>query len=226
MGADPTMRSIAILWMFLAAILTSCQPQVVGTGPWVKKIDSEALSTIVINFATKMKIDKHLELEDSWAGYDDYITTLCLQFSSQRTLTVYDARLLLVELVEEFLYRLNNNTVVSFELDHFPFTAKDLDIKINFESFYGRYIDELYVGLVWLQDGCVHFYAFDRKDPSLNGIDWDHHRFEPYTKSRELALIKRQADLPYIEHIENPDPPKTRKSLSNIPERYIAPLIY
>lgn len=217
------MRKLAIVWMFLAAILTSCQPKVVGIGPWVKKIDSEELSRIVINFATKMKIDKHLELEDSWAAYDDYILKMCLEFSSQRLLTLYDARLLLVEVVEELLYRLNNNTIISFELDHFPFTARDLDIKINFESFYGRYIDELYIGLVWLQAGCVHYYAFDRKDPSLNGIDWDHHRFEPYTKARELALIKKQADLPYIEHIENPHPPKILTPLSSLPERYIAP---
>lgn len=219
------MRHIAILWMFLAAILTSCQTKIVPKGPWVKKIDSEAISTIIINFATKMKIDKHLELEDSWAAYEDYITRLCLQFSSQRTLTVYDARLLMVELVEDLLYRLNNNEIVSFELDHYPFTANDLDVKINFESFYGRYIDELYVGLVWLQAGCVHFYAFDRKDTELNGTDWDHHRFEPYTKSRELALIKKQADLPYIEHIEPPDPPKLRKH-SFFPDRYISPYTF
>lgn len=215
------MRKIAILWMFLAACLNSCQPKVVPVGPWVQKIDSEELSRIVINFAVKMKIDKHLELEDSWAAYDDYVTRMCLQFSSQRLLTVYDARLLMVELVEDLLYRLNNNTVVSFELSHYPFTANDLDIKINFESFYGRYIDELYVGLAWLQAGCVHFYAFDRKDPSLNGIDWDHHRFEPYAKSRELALIKRQVDMPYIEHIENPTILR-KPNLSQLPERFLA----
>jgi hypothetical protein len=213
------MRKLVVLWMFLAAILTSCQPKVETTGPWVKKIDSEELSRIIINFSTKMKIDKHLELEDSWAAYDDYILKLCLNYSSQRLLTVYDARLLMVELVEELLYRLNNNMIISFELDHFPFTARDLDVKINFESFYGRYVDELYVGMAWLQAGCVHFYAFDRKDPTYNGIDWDHHRFEPYSKSRELALIKRQADLPYIEERENPNPPK-RSIFSRLPERY------
>lgn len=215
------MRNVAILWMFLAALLTGCQPKVVGTGPWVKKIDSEELSRIVINFALKMKIDKHLELEDSWAAYDDYITKLCLQFSSQRTLTVYDARLLIVEVVEDLLSRLNNNTVIGFELGHFPFTANDLDVKINFESFYGRYIDELYVGLVWLQAGCVHFYAFNRKDPRLLEIDWDNDRFEPYTKSRELALIKRQVDLPYIEHIDHSNPLK-KPPITPLPERYIA----
>ena len=80
------MRYFVILLMFLTTIFASCQRKVVGTGPWVKKIDSEELSKIVINFSVKMKIDKHLELEDSWAEYDDYITCLCLQYSSQRLL--------------------------------------------------------------------------------------------------------------------------------------------
>lgn len=217
------MRHLTVLLMFLAAIFSGCQTKSVGVGPWVKKIDSEELSRIVINFSTKMKIEKHLELEDSWAAYDDYVNKLCLQYSSQRLLTLYDARLLMVELVEELLYRLNNNMIISFELDHFPFTADDLDVKITFESYYGRYIDEQYIGLVWLQAGCVDFYAFDRKDKSLNGIDWDHHRFEPYAKSRELALIKRDADLPYIEHIPNPNPLRATNPRTVFPERYLLP---
>jgi hypothetical protein len=172
-----------------------------------------------------MKIEKHLELEDSWAAYDDYISRLCIQFSSQRLLTVYDALLLLVEVVEELLYRLNNNSIISFELGTFPFTANNLDVKITFESFYGRYIDEKYVGLAWLQAGCVHFYAFDRKDPSYNGIDWDHHRFEPYSKSRQLALLKKQADLPHIEQRENPNT-QLRDAYHPFPERYVSPNAY
>lgn len=215
------MRYLAIFWMLVAAILTSCQPKVVGTGPWVQKIDSEELSRIMINFGLKMKIDKHLELEDSWASYEDYINRICLQFTSQRLLTLYDARQLLVELVEDLLNRLNSNSITGFQLAQYPFTARDLDVKISFESFYGRYVDELYIGLVWLQAGCAHYYAFDRKDPSLNGIDWDHYRFEPYSKSRELALIKKEVDLPYIDHIEDPDPPR-KGHIANFPERYIA----
>jgi hypothetical protein len=214
------MRHAAILLMLFAALLTGCQTKTVGEGPWVKKIDSEEMSKIVINFSTKMKRDKHLELEDSWVAYNDYISKICLRYTSQRLLTVYDARLLMVELVEEFLYRLNNNTVISFELAHFPFTADDLDVKIKFESYYGLYADPLYVGLAWLQAGCVHFYAFDHKDRSLESIDWSNYRFEPYSKSRELALLKREADLPFIEQAS---PPLKRADIDLGFERYFSP---
>lgn len=214
------MRHLAILLIILGAIFTGCRTETVGTGPWVQKIDSEELSRIVINFSVNMKVEKHLELEDSWAAYNDYISKICLQYTSQRLLTVYDARLLMVEVVEDFLSRLNNNMIVSFELGQFPFTADNLDVKITFESYHGRYVDEQYVGLAWLQAGCVHFYAFDRKDKTLNGIDWDHHRFEPYTKSRELALLKKQADIPYIEHIENPNASYRRPGIQY--EKYLS----
>lgn len=188
-------------WAVLALIATGCQwlqfSQHERVVPKEERaeVDSEELSRLVINFALKMKVEKHLELEDSWSESHDSLDRMTLRFSSQRLLTVYDARLLLVEVVEEFLSRLNQNSILRHQLWKTPFEAGDLDVKINFESYYGRYIDEKYVGCVWLNQGMVYFYAFDAKDHSYNGIDWRHFRIEPYAKSRELALLKREADL-------------------------------
>jgi hypothetical protein len=117
-----------------------------------------------------------------------------------------EARLLMVELLEEFLYRLNNHTVLSFQLETFPFTADDLEVKINFESYFGLYVDPLYIGLSWLKCGCVYYYAFDIKNYDA---DWSHQRFEPYFKSRELALIKKKADIPFDERENFPKRPNT-----------------
>lgn len=191
------MRNRLFIWMIIfGAMITGCTPTVYHTGPMVKRIDSEALSKLVIDYSVKLKSDHRLYLEDSWVAYDDYIKRMCLQFSSMRLVTVEEARRLIVELVEGLLERVNKHILLSYELDKYPLTARELDVKINFESFHGMFSDEQYVGLIWLQCGCVHFYAFDRKDPN---IDWDHHRFEPYSKSRELALIKKEADIEYSE---------------------------
>lgn len=190
------MRKLAVFMIFIGVLFTGCQSKVVPKGPWVQKIDSWELSRMVINYSTQMKTEKHLDLEDSYAAYEDDIKKIVLRYSSQRLLTLYEARLLIVELVDGFLDRLNFNSFVSTDLDHFPFTPNDLDVRINFESYYGKYCDEQYIGLIWLQDGCVYYYAFDRKDLR---VDWDHDRLEPYFKSRELALIKREADIPFLE---------------------------
>lgn len=212
--ASYIMRHLIICLFVLVAILTGCQPKNIPTGPWVQKIDSEELSRLVINFSTKMAKEQHLFLEDSYAAYDDSIKKICLRYSSQRLLTLKEARLQIVEITEEFLSRLNNNTILGFELETYPFTANNLDIRINFESFFGMYVDPLYIGQTWLQCGCVDFYAFDRKD---NDIDWDHHRFEPYFKSRELALLQKEADIPMEDIKENP--PKKGREL--VYDRYV-----
>lgn len=190
------MRNLAFYMMFAGALLTGCQTKVEPKGPWVQKIDSWELSKLVINYSTQMKVENHLDLEDSYAAYEDNVKKIVLRYSSQRLLTLYEARLMIVELVDGFLERLNYNSFVSSDLDHFPFTPDDLDVRINFESYYGKYCDEQYIGIIWLQDGCVYYYAFDRKDLK---VDWDHDRLEPYTKSRELALIKKEADAPFVE---------------------------
>lgn len=180
-------------------ILAGCQPAVKPEGPWVKKVDSEEFSYLVINYSAKMKAEHRLNLEDSWICYDDDVKKLYLRYSSQAILEFCEARLLMVEFVEGLLERLNHHNLLRYELAHYPFTYEDLDVKINFESFHGRYVDPLYIGQAWLQKGCVRYFAFERKDPEA---DWDHHRIEPYAKSREFALIKKAADLPFMKKEE------------------------
>lgn len=192
------MHKTTIFVIFLVVFLSGCRPKVVPEGPWIQKIDSWELSRIVIYFSSEMKSLHHLDLEDSYAAYEDNIKKICLRYSSQRLLTLYEARELIVDLVEGFLDSLNSNSVIGFEFENYPFTANDLDVRINFESYYGKYCDEQYMGIIWLQCGCVHFYAFDRKDL---WVDHDHHRIEPYTKSRELALIKKEADMSFTEEV-------------------------
>lgn len=180
-------------------ILTGCQPAVIPEGPWIQKIDSEEFSYLVINYSAKMQAEKRLRLEDSWICYDKEVKKFYLRYSSQAILEFCEARLLMVELVEGFLERLNHHALLRYQLEHYPFTADDLDVKIDFESFHGLYVDPLYIGLAWLKDGCVKYFAFERKDPYA---DWDHHRIEPYAKSREFALIKKEADLPFMKKEE------------------------
>lgn len=185
-----------ILTLLLGTLLSGCREKIITEGPLVQKIDTIELSSIVLNFSAKVGANCNLFLEDSYAAYDDDIKKICLRYSSQKLLTLAEARLLIVELTEEFLDLLNSAPPLTFEFGQLPLTPQHLDIRINFESFYGKYCDEQYIGLIWLQTSCVHFYAFDRKDIKL---DFDHHRTEPYFKSKEVALIKKEADAPYIE---------------------------
>ena len=193
---------LVLLIMLFSTFFSSCQTKVTSKGPWVQKVDTLELSSEILNFSAKLGENCYLFLEDSYVAYDDEIKKICLRYSSQKLLTLNEARLLIVELTEEFLDRLNSGPPLTFEAEQYPLTAAHLDIRINFESFYGKYCDEQYMGLIWLQKNCVHYFAFDRKDIKL---DWDHHRIEPYFKSKEIALIKKDADAPYIHKKEEVD---------------------
>lgn len=188
------MQHFSLLWIFLAIFLGSCAPTVVTEGPPVRQIDSEEVSRLVIFFSKQMEVENRLFLEDSYATYNENIQQIILKYSSQTLLTFCEARSLIVDLVEGFLDLINSNPQLSGQLADYPFSAYNLDVRINFESYYGKYSDEQYMGLIWLQNGCVHFYAFERKDYS---IDHDQYRFEPYFKSRELALLKKEADISF-----------------------------
>lgn len=186
------MRLLTVL-IFLCTLLPGCGTRVIKEG-WKKKIDSEEISRIVLYFSAKLKKEKCLELEDSKVCYDDKIEYIYLKYSSMDLITMCEARLLLVELVEEFLERINQNSLIKFQTLNRPFTADDLKIEINFESFYATYIDPLYIGLISMDNGMVTYYAANIRI-LLN--DWSDQRIEPYFKSRELALIKKEADAAY-----------------------------
>lgn len=162
---------------------------------WERTVDVPEVSKLVAFFAAEMYDKYRLELEDSCVLRDaKSIYRFYLSFSSQRLITLCEARLLLVEVADEFLNRVNSHSILGFQLDHSPLTGEDVDFNINFESFFGLYVDPLYIGKIMLWEGMSYFYAFNIKNPDA---DWSNQKFEPYFKSRELALAKKEADMAY-----------------------------
>lgn len=204
-------------FLILALFSAGCTRKIIPASPeMVTTFESADMSRLVLFYSAELETEHRLILEDSRIIYDkDNIKKICLAYSSQRLKTFCQARLELVQLVEGFLTRLNNHTALSFQVSEFPFPADNLEVTITYESYFGRYVDPLYVGLTCLRDGCAKYYAFDIKDIHA---DWSHQRFEPYFKSRELALIKQEADLPFTDRDRTPKRPN-----AFIYDRYFSP---
>lgn len=147
-------------------------------------IELKASIEDIFNFATPLKYEERLRLEHSFVCDNGIIN---LQFSSQVTLELCEARQLLVRMVEGFLKQLNYGYNRRNWLYTDQLTANNLKIQIDFQSFYGVYVDESYIGSLTLEDGVSFFYAFDLKDRSLCG--W-HSKIEPYSTS--LAIVNAQ----------------------------------
>lgn len=187
-------------FIFLAVLflLPSCSVYEYMPPP-VKVVESEEFTWIIAKQMAKWKHEKgrRLKLEHSQLHYNlQGVSWLRLELSSQEILEVDDARDLFVDFVEDLLQRVNSSPLAADQIADYPFTADNLSIEINFESYFGYYVDPFYVGCISMEDGIVRYNAFDLKDQEW--YSW-HSRVEPYTKSREVSLITRAADKEYRE---------------------------
>jgi hypothetical protein len=187
------MRSLFIL--FLALSLTGCQLVHRIRTDETKKIDSNPFTDVTLRYATALKYEKNLNLEDSFVCFEEgKAKTVRLDFTSQDIISLCQARFLLVDLVEGFLKELNRAEEALTQNPKGHFTANDLEIYIHYDSDYVDYVDTAYIGWIRLKDGVSVFYAADIGSYSQ---DFWQSRQEPYEKSLEIATVMRDAESDY-----------------------------
>jgi hypothetical protein len=149
--------------------------------------NEEAINTVQV-FAQKMKYEHDLFLEDSVVYFDESIHRFRLDFSTQNIMTLCQGRVLIVDLVEDFLSFLNGNgaLLANRKTEFFP---GDVEIYITFTSFYSVYNDINRLGLITMRNGLTHFFSRSTFD-----FDRDHwkRRSEFYWQSR--AIVEGQRD--------------------------------
>lgn len=171
-----------------------CPPE--ESAPLFKKIDSEEFSWITAQLEVKWRKELFLDLEDSNVYYGNNVHTLRYEFTTMKILDIKQARELLVDVVEDILDGVNRNPIIASELQSYPFTPEDLEIYIDFKSFYNIYVDPYKVGFISLENGQAKYWAADVKDNRL--YSW-HSRIEPYFRSREMVQLSRAAEEIYDE---------------------------
>lgn len=185
-----------LIILFSLVFLSSCQRRS-DEGPtwlWEKKIDVEELTRTIVRYTTQMEREHKIHLEDSRVYYTDCSEKVRLVLSSQNLYEICELRIVFTDYIEGLLNALNNNPSIRADMCVQPFTAEDLDIYLNFESFYGEFVDPFYVGWVELDDGIVNYYLFTLKQWYYDR--W-HCRTEPYFKALEIARAQKEADLIY-----------------------------
>jgi hypothetical protein len=173
---------------------SDCPPE--ESAPLFKKIDSEEFSWISAQLGVKWRKEFFLDLEDSNVYYGNNVHTLRYEFTTMSIFDIKQARELLVDVVEDILDAVNRNPIVSSELQSYPFTPENLEIYIDFLSFYNIYVDPFKVGFITLENGQAKYWAADVKDN--RNYSW-HARIEPYFRSRETVQLGRAAEEIYDE---------------------------
>ena len=127
-----------------------------------------------------------------------------LQYRTQNILELQEARAMLVDLVEEYLETLNANPLAQMNLEE-GFSADNLLIYVDFQTYWGLYGDPLYIGWMVLEDGLVYYYDFDVKN---RNVDYWYSRIESYNKSKEVVRIERESEESYKNSL--PPTPKSK----------------
>lgn len=192
-----------LLFVITAFILSGCCCCPGGTDslpeespPLCKKIDSEEFSWIAEELAVKWGKELFLTVENSCVFYGNNVHTIRFELTSMSILNIKKARELLVDVVEDILDKVNRSPIVATELQSYPLTPENLEIYVDFLSFYNLYVDPYKVGFITLENGEAKYWASDVKDEQL--YSW-HYRIEPYFRSREIVQLSRAAERNYEE---------------------------
>jgi len=148
--------------------------------------DSPEMDMIVIAHAQKAKEKYEMILENAKTCFDDSgkIRHVRLHYSSQQIIELEEARDQLVFVVDGLLEKINSNPIVNTMLLHRPFTSKDLEVHITYESYYGLHVDPNKVAHTIEEQGVSFFY-----NAELDGRNSDYwgKRIEPYFKTRRFS---------------------------------------
>ncbi|CRX38750.1 hypothetical protein [Estrella lausannensis] len=191
-------RFIALsLFVITALSLTSCRPtrqhqQRLG-GPWDKvcqdRVDNEEMTKIVLTYARDLKKQYKLKLHDSRMYYNDSIYKLRLDFTSQQISDLCEARFVLVDIVEGYLKRINENSILRGQIANRPFSANNIEVHVTFTSFYVKLDDPMYVQSMILEDGTAFFF---NAELGQRTSEYWHKRIEPYSKTLQIVNIERE----------------------------------
>lgn len=182
------MRNLIALFIG-AALLSSCVREQ-GNCP----VDDVTRS--ITFYSKQLERDKRLILETSCVEYDGCIETVQLCYLSHALLDIPKAREMIVDVANGVLKALNENELIRPELCHLPLSVEDLYIIINFDSYYGEYIDLSYTNHIILKEGQLHYYSFDAYNH--NKETW-HRHCESFEIAEVQVEVARNFDKPYYE---------------------------
>lgn len=134
-------------------------------------------NSITSPFCRELEKTQHLALIGSGGGMIENVESISLTFTSRQKVNVDQGRAMLVEIVEPLLKRVNSCPELRPYLDHFPFTADDLDISVLFQTPSGDFINEPFLASLSVYKGKASYAKYNPITGELTTI-----YLEPYVR--------------------------------------------
>ena len=161
----------------------------------MKSIDYQPISNIIIILSEKFYAENRLELLDSAIFFDDTVHRIRIDYSTMDTLTMWESRKILVDVVEDLLSELNGNGEVMALVGNAPLTPYDFEIVVHMGSYYTHILDLQSMGLITLKKGIAHYIASQAFNDDHTDC-WDK-RSETYEQSKNFVFSKREGENLY-----------------------------
>jgi len=107
------------------------------------------------------------------------VKKVILNFLSFNALTVDEARVLYVEMMEDFLYRMNQDVKIRPYLHNYPFTFENVKLRIGFEDAQRQILGDGHVALMYIgKNNELSFRGYNPETEEFYSL----HR-EPYSEA-------------------------------------------
>lgn len=204
------MRSLFCILTTLIFI-TGCtpkKPERITRCPY--NADSELLTEQIINFSRELRDSHSLFLYDSRVIIDNGVfKKIHIDYTSQRSIELCEAREVLVDIVEGLMDRIRNHVELRSAFGNRPVTPQDFDIQVTYQSYHNKYVDPTYMAYILLQDSWSFFYS---SELNMAFTDVWMQKVEPYYKTKQFVRFSREAEESYL---DVGDEKKDEKALEN-----------
>ncbi len=141
---------------------------------------------IVKRYNKEVAKPKKLYLSGSGGAMMNDIQRVILNFQSCELLNINEARTLYVEMMEDFLSRMNENEKIRPYLHDYPFGVDNFDLMIGFEDSKHKITGDGHVALLFIgRNQELLFEAYDQQAGKFYTL----HR-EPYVESLRIVRAK------------------------------------
>lgn len=184
------MRRLLSLLLILS-FLTGCAPKPQPIKRCSYNPDTEDVTEVVITYARDLRDSHELFLYNSLAYYDGDILKVRIDFTSQMSVELCEAREILYDVVEGYVERFRDHMNLRGAFANHPITYKDLEIHITFESYFNKFVDPAYMAYIILEKGTSFFYS---SELNIDYTDKWLQKVEPYFKTRQFVRFSREAE--------------------------------
>ena len=149
------MKSYIYIFLLLAT-LTSCG--------MFKRDYPEIAHAITLRTAKELYLEKGMQLTVTGGGMIDQVNHLTMGLAYLFPLEEKEARVLLIETLDQYLANINRNEEVRPFLNNYPFKAQDISLSIHFYCPNHARVLPGELNYATINDGSLIYYTKDKQD--------------------------------------------------------------